>query len=161
MAYSWTHKPNFKMSFNWASRFEVSSITRTEICLFKALNNSNNVANTRSHCGTSETSEAAGHPWHPCSVVTLLPGVNERPVNSLTETGLRPCRTNRRQWDKHWWHQNTNKFPSPHYTSRQDSTPCLIIHKQDSYHHLTKCTSGVRAIPDTLQWNNENSLNDA
>jgi len=56
--------------------------------------------------------------------------------------------------------RNANNFPSPHYMSCQDSTPCLIIHKQDNYHHLTKYTSGVTEIPDTLQLNNENSLND-
>ena len=52
----------FKMLFKWASHFDVWGIMRIEICLFKAPNDSDNMANTRPHCGSSETSEPAGHP---------------------------------------------------------------------------------------------------
>lgn len=84
---------NFRIS--WGLKFVYLKLLITD-----------NMANTRPHCGSSETSEAAGHPWQSSSVVTLLPGVNERPMNSLTETeGLSPCHTNRRQWDNHRWHQ--------------------------------------------------------
>jgi hypothetical protein len=106
------------------------------------------MANTQPHCGSSETSEAAGHPWQSPSMINLLPGRNERPMNSLTgqkafalaiRTGLSETINDSIR--------NTNKFPSPHYMSCQDSTTCLIFHRQDGYHHLTKYTSGVTEIP--------------
>lgn len=64
------------------------------------------------------------HPWQSSSMVTLLPGVNESLMNSLTETeGLRPCHTNRRQWDNHWWHQKHKQvsITALHVMSRQHS----------------------------------------